>query len=313
MDIIPDVSVAGSNAVDNDRKVSLVAPEVEGYVMVRSVCQDVLAFFPQKSSGIASDEFLQHINETRQNYQDLRSLYALERKGARLPKSKVLRLSEAGLSTQNIPESNCEITADLLNCLFYSYSLIARIDHERILGSTPKDEDYINLAVKVNTSFTNFFINLHEKFGLCQEDVERTFQDLFDNSQLKEDLSKKGVSGMRDGIYAAIKAYFYLLEKTPDKKIGASPLVLDRDWGIDLIAENTGEVDYFQVKAVRGSKDFSQVDVTSPKEMEAIRAKIVTEGRNYRDLRSLYGIHEYAQTQIQKGEKARAFWLEVPI
>jgi hypothetical protein len=295
---------------------STKAPETVTAKSIENICQDIIKSLPHKGYGQISDEYVKALGNKRNQYKTLRSFYASERAGKRIPKKKESDLREIGLTTENIPEENAIISSDLLNSLYLTYQLIHQTDPQSEIDSNePKKHEYINLGAKVNIVFTNFFIDLHERFGINDRQLENIFGIIFDQSSLTSDLKGRGMEGYRKGILAAIKGYLYLAKSKPNWKISTPELVLDRDHGIDLIAtsNNSKEINYYQIKGA-GGEEVQVENVTSSQKMEKLRNKLVLSPKksSRRDLRSLGNIFDYVRNLRTQDEDANAYWMQVP-
>jgi len=270
-----------------------------------------------KGYGQVSQEYIKVVGVKRNQYKTLRSFYANERAGKRISKKKENDLKEASLTTENIPEENAILTSNLLDSLYLTYQLIGQTDPQQGIDNIRSQElDYVTLGTKANIAFTNFFIDLHQRFGATEKQLENIFGIIFDQSPLGTDLKGRGLGGFRIGILAAIKGYLYLTKHNPGWKIETPELVLDRDHGIDLIAtsNNSGKVYYYQIKGIKG-EEMQIEDVTSSQKMEEVRKKLVLSPKksSRRDLRSLGNIFDYTRRLRAQGKKANAFWMQVPI
>jgi len=293
------------------------APEIKSVGDIENVCRDIIKSLPHKGCGQISEEYFNAIKEKRNQYKTLRSFYASERVGKRIPKKKKDDLREASLTTENIPEENAIISSNLLDSLYLTYRLIRQTDpQQRIDNTKPQKFENATLGAKTNIAFTDFFIDLHERFGATNKQLENIFGIIFDQSPLDTDLKGRGFGGFRGGILAAIKGYLYLDELKPGWTIKTPELILDRDHGIDLVAtsENSKEINYYQIKGVKG-ENVQVEDVTSSPEMEKVRKKLVLSPKksSRSDLRSLGNIFDYASNLRTQGKKANAFWMQVPI
>ncbi len=293
------------------------APEIKSVDDIEKVCRDIVNSLPHKGYGQVSEEYIKIIKVKRNQYKTLRSFYANERAGKRISKKKRNDLKEVGLTTENVPEENAILTSNLLDSLYLTYQLIGQTDPRQSIDNTkPQELEYVTLGAKANISFTNFFIDLHEKFGATNKQLENIFEIIFDQSPLGTDLKGRGLSSFRRGMLAAIKGYLYLDELKPGWKIETPELTLDKDHGIDLVAtsKDSKEINYYQIKGVKGEK-VQMEDVTSSPEMEKVRNKLVlspkSSSRN--DLRSLGNIFDYARKLRTQGKKANAFWMQIPI
>lgn len=293
------------------------APEIKSVDDIENVCRDIIKSLPQKGYGQVSEEYINFIKNKRNQYKTLRSFYASERVGKRIPKKKKDDLREAGLTTENIPEENAILASNLLNSLYLTYRYIHQTDPQQRIDKTKQQElEYFTLGTKANIAFTNFFIDLHERSKASNKQLENIFEIIFDQSSLSTDLEKRGLVGHKKGILAAIKGYLYLAELKPDWKIETPDLVLDRDHGIDMVAisKDSKEINYYQIKGVKGKK--VQVEnVTSSQKMEKVRNKLVLSSKrsSRNDLRSLGNIFDYASNLRTQGKKANAFWMKIPV
>ncbi|MBU0845736.1 hypothetical protein KKH23_00815, partial [Patescibacteria group bacterium] len=264
-----------------------------------------------------SEEYLNLIEEKRSQYKTLRSFYANERAGKRISKKKEDDLREVGLTTENIPEENAIVSSILLDSLSLTYQLIHQTDPQQGIDNTkPRELEYVTLCAKANIVFTNFFIDLHKRFGASNKQVENIFGIIFDQSPLGTDLKERGLKGFREGMLAAIKGYLYLAKLKPGWKIETPEVVLDRDHGIDLVAtsSNSKEIHYYQIKGARG-QEVQVEDVTSSQKMEKVRNRLVLSSKrsSRNDLRSLGNIFDYARNLRTQGKEVNAFWMQVPI
>jgi hypothetical protein len=288
------------------------APEVKSFEDIIKVCRDIVAELPEKPRGQTTEEFLKHLKARSRQYKILRSFYSKERAGKRLPKAKEEKLQEAGLTTENIPEENAIVSANLLDAYYLTYKLLHSTDPRKTMEKkSPAELEYVTLGVKANIALTDFFIDLHERFDLNQHQLETVFRVVFDNSPLASDLQAKGFGRFKDGIVAAIKGYLYLSKTRPDCEIRTPDIELDRDHAIDLVAipKNGGAKSYYQIKSVREG-EINVKDITNPKEMENVRKELVLSAdRRSSELRSLGSIFDYVTRQ--KG--AKAFWVRVPV
>ncbi len=293
------------------------APEIKSVDDIENVCRDIINSLPHKGYGQISKEYLEIISVKRNQYKTLRSFYAYERAGKRISKKKENDLREAGLTIENIPEENAIISSNLLNSLYLTYQLIHQTDPQQRIDNTKSQElDYATLGAKANIAFTDFFINMHAKLGANEKQLENIFAIIFDQSPLGADLKGRGLGGFRVGMLAAIKGYLYLTKLKPGWKIQTPEYTLDRDHGIDLLAtsKNSNEINYYQVKGVRG-QEVQVEDVTSSQKMEKVRNKLVLSPKKSSrgDLRSLGNLFDYARNLRIQGTKANAFWMQVPI
>jgi hypothetical protein len=292
------------------------APEIKSIDDIENVCRDIVKSLPHKGYGQISEEYIKVISVKRNQYKTLRSFYANERAGKRISKKKENDLREAGLTTENIPEENAILASNLLDSLYLTYRFIDQTDPQHGIENTkPRELDYVTLGAKANIAFTNFFINLHERFGATNKQLESIFGIIFDQSPLGTDLKGRGLGGFRVGILAAIKGYLYLDELNPDWTIKTPELILDRDHGIDLVAtsNDSKEINYYQIKGVKG-EEVQVENVTSSQKMEKVRSKLVLSPKrsSRSDLRSLGNIFDYARNVRTQGKKANAFWMQVP-
>lgn len=293
------------------------APEIKSVDDIENVCRDIIKSLPHKGYGQISEEYIKTIKIKRNQYKTLRSFYANERAGKRISKKKENDLKEVGLTTENIPEENAIISSNLLDSLYLTYQLIHQTDpQQRIENTKPQELECATLGAKANIAFTNLFIDLHERFGASDKQLENMFEIIFDQSSLATDLKGRGLGGFRSGMLAAIKGYLYLTKLKPGWKIETPEYILDRDHGIDLIAtsKDSKEVNYYQIKGVKG-KEVQIENVTNSQKMEKVRNKLVLSPKksSRSDLRSLGNIFDYARNSRTQGKKANAFWMQVPI
>lgn len=293
------------------------ASELENIGNVENICRDIIKNLPHKGYGQITDEYLDVLKEKRDQYKTLRSFYANERAGKRIPKKKEEDLRKVGLTTENIPEENAIISSNLLDSIYLTYQLIYQTDPQKEIDSNEiKTHEYINLGARVNIVFTNFFIDLHERFGLNDKRLESVFKIIFDQSPLTSDLKGRGIENYKRGIHAAVKGYLYLAKSKPNWKISVPNVVLDRDHGIDLIAtsNNSKDISYYQIKGKKG-EEVQLEDITSSQKMEKLRNKLVlSSSKNSRkDLRSLGNIFDYARNLRAQGKNASAYWMTIPI
>lgn len=281
------------------------------------ICRNIIDILPRKRRGEVTREFIDYLQQKKDEYKTLRSFYAYERGGKRVPKQKEEDLSKVGLSTDNTSESEAILSASLYNSLALTYQLIEQTNP--ILIDDPdhqKEESYMTLGAKVNVDFTKFFIDINERFGTNEKQLETIFETIFNKSSLKEDLEVRNLKGVKKGIHAAIKAYLYLFKSKSDWNISTPEVSLDRDHGIDLVATNkqSGEINYYQIKGVNEEAVLVQ-DVTSPDKMEAVRNKLVlSSAKSSRsNLRSLGNLFDYTRISRTQGKKANAYWMEVPV
>jgi hypothetical protein len=303
--------------VDTSFSSKTKAPEIKSVKDIENVCRDIIQSLPHKGYGQISSEYTKAISIKTNHYKTLRSFYAYERAGKRISKKKENDLREAGLATENIPEENAILSSNLLDSLYSTYQLIDQTDpQQRIENTTPQKLECATLGAKANIAFTNFFIDLHERFNATDKQLESIFEIIFDQSPLSTDLKGRGLGGFKSGILAAIKGYLYLDKLKPGWKIETPELTLDRDHGIDLVAtsKDSSEINYYQIKGVKGEKVLLE-DVTSTPEMEKVRNKLVLSPKksSRSDLRSLGNIFDYARNSRTQGKKANAFWMQVPI
>lgn len=293
------------------------APEIKSVDDIENVCRDIINDLPRKGYGQISEEYINFIKEKRNQYKTLRSFYANERAGKRISKKKESDLREAGLTTENVPEENAILSSNLLDSLYLTYRLIDQTDPQQGIENTkPQELDYVTLGAKANIAFTDFFIDLHERFGATNKQLENIFGIIFDQSQLSTDLKGRGLGGFRKGVLAAIKGYLYLSKLKPGWKIETPEHILDRDHGVDLVAtsKDSKKINYYQIKGVKG-EEVQIENVTSSQKMEKIRNKLVLSPKksSRSDLRSLGNIFDYARNLKTQGKKVNAFWMQVPI
>jgi len=294
---------------------STKAPETITAKSIENICQDIIKSLPHKGYGQVSEEYVKALGNKRNQYKTLRSFYANERAGKRIPKKKEDDLRKVGLTTKNIPEAKAIISSNLLDSLYLTYQLIHQTDPQSEIDSNePKKHEYINLGAKVNIVFTNFFIDLHERFGINDRQLENIFELVFDQSSLASDLKGRGIENYKKGILAAVKGYLYLAESKPNWKISVPEVALDRDHGIDLVATNTKskETNYYQVKGIKAG-EVQLENVTSKQKMEELRNKLVLSPKksSRKDLRSLGNIFDYARKLRSQGENVNAFWMTI--
>lgn len=292
------------------------APEIITVKSVENICRGIINDLTTKHTGRISDNFVGHLKEKRGQYRTLRSFYSLERAGKRIPKQKEEDLKAIGLTTKDISEQKAVVFSGLYNSLFLIYSLMNETDpKEEIEASKPKDRHYIDHSIKMNIAFSNFFIDLHERFDTSEEQIENIFNIIFDKSTLMSDLKSRGMEGYKRGILASVKGYMYLAKTYPQWKISTPDLVLDRDHGIDLIATSKNKtVNYFQIKGVNGNK--VQVEnITNAHKMEEVRKSLVLSPKlsSRKHLKSLGKIFDYVRNLRTQDQNANAFWMEVPV
>lgn len=292
-------------------------PEVVSVKDAESVVLNIIKDLPHKNTGQVTEKYISYIKEKRDQYKTLRSFYACERAGKRIPKKKEDDLKKVGLTTKGVSENTAILSSRLYDSLYSTYRLIYITDPQKEIDSSePKKREYINLGVKVNLVFTDLFIDLHNRYGASDKQLDSLFETIFEQSSLGEDLNSRGLGGVRVGILATIKGYLYLAKQKPNWKVETPELFLDRDHGIDLVAtsKNSNEINYYQIKRIRGDKVQLQ-NVTSDSKMEDLRNKLVLSPKksSRRDLRSLANIFDYARNLRTQGKNVNAFWMQVPI
>lgn len=303
--------------VDISFSSNIKAPEIKSAEDIENVCRDIIYSLPQKGHRQISEQYIKVISVKRKQYKTLRSFYANERVGKRISKKKENDLREAGLTTENVPEENAIISSNLLDSLYLTYRLIDQTDPRQEIDNTKSKEfEYVTLSAKANIAFTDFFIDLHERFGATDKQLENIFKIIFDQSPLGTDLKGRGLWGVRGGILAAIKGYLYLAKLQPGWEIETPELALDRDHGIDLVAfsKNSDETNFYQIESTR-CNEVQIENISSSQKMEKVRNKLVLSPKksSRRHLRSLGKIFDYARNLRTQGKKANAFWMQVPI
>ena len=303
--------------VDVDFTSITTAPEIVHPNDAEIICHKIIDNLPKKRRGEVTNDFIEHLQQKKDQYKILRSFYAFERAGKRVPKQKEEELRKSDLSTDNVTENEAILSAGLYSSLALTYQLIDQTDPMKINGSGyRKEASYVTLGAKVNVIFTKFFIDINERFGTSEKQLESIFETVFDQSSLNEDLKLRNLRGVKKGIHAALKAYLYLSEANQGWSVSTPEVALDRDHGVDLVAINkkSGEINYYQIKGV-DEEAVKVLDITSSDKMEAVRSNLVLSPKksNRSHLRSLGSIFDYTLNLRRQGEEANAYWMEVPV
>lgn len=303
--------------MENTFKEALVLP-VKDTDKIQSICSGLVSQVADKRSGV-SQEDLEWLKTERRDYRALRSFYYKVRKGERPPKKRSEELEAKGLSIDKVSEDETFIASELLDALHSTFVYIDKTDPKATREKTgQQDLGYVNVATKANIEFADFFIKVHQRFNLKDEDLYNLFDLLFEKAGITQELEAKGLDHFPGGVLAAVRAYLHLSSQLPDWQLRVPEVELDRDHSVDLIAESKDkkETRYFEIKGRRDTKEVEVTEITEEQKMERLRENIILNTSNDKDrnvkLISLYKLFDFTRSQIKGGNKAKAFWVEVP-
>lgn len=288
---------------------------------IQEICASLVAHVTHKRPGIGQEE-LDWLKTERNDYRTLRSFYHKQRLGERIPKKKISILEKRGFSMDEISEDETFVASELLDALYFTFDYIDRTDPKKAREKeSTQDFKYVTVATKANIEFADFFIKLHQRFNLKDENLYGLFDLLFEKAGITRELEAKGLDHFPGGVLAVLRAYLHLNSQLPNWQLKVPRVELDRDHAVDLVAElkkgeEIVETRYFEIKGRRETKDVEVAEITEEEKKDEVRKKIVLKTKNVEDLqileRSLYKLYEFTRLQIQRGNKAKAFWVEVP-
>jgi len=285
---------------------------------IQDICSDLVSHVTDKKTGI-SQEDLGWLRTKRSDYRTLRSFYHKKRAGERIPKKKSKVLEGKGVAPDKISEDETFVASELLDALYFTFDFIDKTDpkaaREREAG---QDIEYVTVATKANIEFADFFLKVHQRFNLKDENLYGLFYLLFEKAGITRELEARGLNHFPGGVLAVVHAYLHLSSRLPDWNLRVPEVRLDRDHSVDLIAESKdkSEIRYFEIKGRKDTKEVQVSEITDEEKRDEVREKIVLKTKNTKDLqvleRSLYKLFDFTRSQIRKGKRARAFWVEVP-
>ncbi len=170
---------------------------------------------------------------------------------------------------QNMTADQLYVTSQLLGAIGATMSFVETIGKD----VKPREKgqkltiDQALLAAEANRSFTEFFMNIQQRFDLNEENLEGIFNSIFSDSNLEQELEGAREKTFPGGIMAVIRSYMALREiaekdNWPKGNFRLPSAEEDVYFGVDLIWESEdGSVrKAFQIK---GSVDMEDVVIES--------------------------------------------------
>lgn len=294
--------------MDTTETRSLLLKDVD---QIQNLCMRITSNIIDGKPGIEEQD-LNWLEKTKYDYK----LAIAANRGKNLSKKKEEYIEKNGL--RNIPLAEAEIGIELVEALSYTSLMINETNPSAIRDSKFQGDAYVDVCTEANRQFTDFFIKVHKKQSLTDDETIQLFDTIFVKVGLDAELKARALDKFPGGVVAAVRSYLEIRREIPDWDIGISTHEEDKHCAVDLVAVSPDgtEKRYYGVKGSRIFGSVSIAEVTEMEQMEKVRGTIALSPLRSDEKTSqeaaLYNIFEYTHSGSFKEPKIRAFWVEAP-